>query len=374
MRKKKLCIITPLEGAYSETFIQNHIRYLDFEKVIIYGTVPEEYKSADADKYLFSREWYNRFRYKITTKLTGQPDDDLPQKALARFLKRKAISIVLAEYGPTGAMVANVCHELNIPLVVHFHGYDASVYSVLEEYRTLYADMFSKAAAIIAVSTAMVERLKQIGAAADKIKLNTYGVDIDLFKKNTPLNTKTFLSVGRFVDKKAPHLTILAFYKAFQQDKSIHLTMVGDGPLLNACKELVTALELTDNIKFAGIKTPAEVAILMNDAYAFLQHSVIAPDGNAEGTPLAILEAGAAGLPVVSTRHEGIADVIEHEVNGLLVNEFDIDAMAEAMIRLINNKNLVEELGTNARKKIERAYNLSDHIQKLENLLNTVSR
>ncbi|HEV7782901.1 MAG TPA: glycosyltransferase [Chitinophagaceae bacterium] len=368
--KKNCCIITPTEGAYSETFIQNHIRYLGFGKTVIYAVASTDFKLNG--RSLFPPSFFNRLRQKSCTVFTGRKDHFL-QKRFARLLINKKIDVVLAEYGPAGALVSNTCHALGIPLVIHFHGYDASVIAVMERYREAYKNMFSKAAAVIAVSRSMCDRLEKAGAPRELIHFNPYGVDTDIFKPAGRAKQKIFLAVGRFVEKKAPQITIRAFYKVWLQDGSIRLRMAGDGPLLEECRELVRELGMKDAVDFLGVQTMEAVTKLMTGAYAFLQHSVIARDGNAEGLPLAILEAGASGLPVISTNHEGIADVIQDEFNGLLGNEGDVETMATNILRLVTDESFAERMGENARKRIVEQYNLAAQIARLENILNNAA-
>jgi glycosyltransferase involved in cell wall biosynthesis len=110
----------------------------------------------------------------------------------------------------------------------------------------------------------------------------------------------------------------------------------------------------------------------MRKARAFVQHSMQANDGDSEGTPLAILEAGASGLPVVSTRHAGIPDVVLDSDTGLLVEEGDVDGMAQCMIRLAESPKLALELGTAARERIAEDFTLDASIRGLWRIVETV--
>lgn len=367
---KNLCIVIPIESAYSETFINNHIKYLNFNKITVYGTALSEFKYEG--EFIFSRKWYHRIIYKLKLYFFGDRSK-LESFIFSKFLRRLKIDVVLAEYGPTGAILCRSCEHTRTPLVVHFHGYDASTYSVLEEYTSAYKKMFEVASIVIAVSGKMVKRLEELGAPNNKIRLNEYGIDTDLFKCEFCKDSNVLISVGRFVDKKAPHLTILAFYKAWKHDNNLRLLMVGEGPLLNACKELVFSLKLCSAVAFVGVKSPLDIAGFMSESFAFIQHSVIAPDGNAEGTPLSILEASASGLPVISTRHEGIMDAVIENVSGILVDEYDVDAMSKAILTLHRDRELAFEFGVEGRRIIKRQYTLEKHIQGLEKLLNPAS-
>ena len=365
-KKVKLCIFTPFEGQYSETFIKNHIDYLDAEKFLLFGT--DISTLVFNAKPLLIQKWFNRIKNKIYTKVTGDKNF-LFEKILIKFLVTNKIQVVLAEYGPSGVLINKACKKTKIPLIVHFHGYDASVYNIINDYKISYKYLFQSCYAIISVSKSMNQRLIDLEAPKNKIHLNPYGINTDIFNFNYKENYKYFLSVGRFVDKKAPHLTILAFYNAYRKDQSIKLKMVGDGPLLAACQILAKALKIDNSIEFLGVKTSVEIADLMQNATAFLQHSIISPDGNAEGTPLAILEAGACGLPVISTKHEGILDVINSGTNGILTDEFDIEGMGNAILQIKIDTKKFKKMREMSRENIQHNYNLKKHISILQTLI-----
>src|SRR5439155_1881807 len=127
---------------------------------------------------------------------------------------------------------------------------------------------------------------------------------------------------------KAPYLTLLAFHKVLAQVPDARLTMVGDGDLLEACHQIAKSLSIDMRVDFVGQRQSADIANILKTARAFVQHSLQTSSGDSEGTPVAILEAGAAGIPVVSTRHAGIVDIVRDGETGYLVDERDIDSMA----------------------------------------------
>jgi colanic acid/amylovoran biosynthesis glycosyltransferase len=351
-------------GAVSETFIRAHNERLPGAVTVVHtnGTlVPHIGNRPVLSQSVLSLAWRKAARLG-----TARPWEwEITQGYLAAFRECGA-TVVLAEYGTTGVAVWEACQIANLPLVVHFHGCDASKHDVLRDYTPLYAQMFDEAAAIVAVSTAMRNRLISIGAPAFKTHLNVYGVDGARFGGATPEQSgPTLLAVGRFVEKKAPHLTLLAFAKVFRQRRDARLRMIGEGSLLGPCRDLACGLGIDSAVSFLGAQAHDVVAKEMQSARAFVQHSVEASDGDCEGTPVAVLEAGASGLPVVATRHAGIPDVVEHERTGLLVEEKDVAGMAEHMLALIESPEQAGSLGRNAREHILSNFSMDKSIARL---------
>jgi glycosyltransferase involved in cell wall biosynthesis len=255
-------------------------------------------------------------------------------------------------------------------LIVHFHGYDASERQTLDEWRKHYLSLFRDAAAVVAVSHAMRRRLIELGAPPEKVHRNPYGVDCTAFGGADPAAVgPRFLAVGRFCEKKAPTLTLRAFAAVRRACPGARLRMIGFGPLLDPCIELASELGIADAVDFLGACPPAVVQEEMRQARCFVQHSVVAPDGDSEGTPVAILEAGASGLPVVSTRHAGIPDVVLEGTTGFLVAEGDVAAMADRMLRLAQDPALAAAFGRAARERIESEFSMPKRIGCLREII-----
>src|SRR5262249_50305874 len=160
----------------------------------------------------------------------------------------------------------------------------------LREFSADYRTLFQQARAIVAVSTPMREKLIALGARPEIVHCNPCGVDCRLFRSGAPAAAPpTFLAVGRFVDKKAPQLTLLAFAHVHRQRDDARLRMIGNGPLLDACRDLARGLGVESAVTFLGAQPHGVIQEEMRRARAFVQHSVEAPSGDSEGTPTAIL-------------------------------------------------------------------------------------
>jgi glycosyltransferase involved in cell wall biosynthesis len=366
--ERNICITLPGRLGYSETFLQAHrerlsgfVNCLDDFPIDIDYVLPKELADNDVRRRLRSY-WYS---YGL---------NPVRRISLRHFLRRNNIAVVLAEYGLTGVGVLKSCKELNMPLVVHFHGADAYVTELINRLNDRYKRMFDYASAIISVSRHMNEQLLKLGAPSGKIYYNPYGVELDKFEQTCRLTAPLqALTVGRFVEKKAPYLTILAFKKVLARLPEARLVMVGTGPLHEVCSKLSHALHIDHAVELKGVLDHNAVAALMRQSRVFIQHSLVPESGDSEGTPVAILEACASGLPVVSTRHAGIVDVVIEGQSGFLVDEGDIDTMSEYIYQLLSNATLANQMGTKGREHISENYNMDSSIRNLRAIVESCS-
>lgn len=339
-----VAVLVASNNQVSETFVRRHIDMLGSNCIVIYGgSTPFK-----MDGYAPSMAHKLAYRAKKVMGIAS----DYYDYTLAHLLKSNNVRCCFAEFGPIGVGALNACEQLGIDLIVHFHGYDAFKYDVIAHYKSHYARLFKVAKTVISVSSSMTEQLVSLGCEPDKIKYlpclpyNGFG---DHQYQNSGQH---LLTVGRFVEKKAPWLTLLAFQQVLQVCPDATLTMVGDGPLLPVCKSICDTLKIP-NVQFAGAKSHDEVAELMREATVYVQHSVVSSDGDREGTPVSVSEAMLGGLPVVSTRHQGIADLIENGKTGFLVQEHDITEMANNIVALLNDPVLREQLSVSGKMAIE---------------------
>lgn len=362
----RLCIVQPRLGEVSETFLQAQAERLPCETTIVHGKPPQ----VDG-RTVLSNGFPARAMRKVWRTVNQLPWHWENQHAYATAFRRHRAQVVLAQYGPTGARVVDACREANVPLVVQFHGYDASMTNVIERYRADYGRIFEHAAGVVAVSRAMRDRLESLGADPQRLYWNPYGVDVHRFHGANPSsNPPRFLAVGRFVDKKAPQMSIQAFKPVADQVPEARLVMIGDGALLDECRQLVSRLGLDNSVELLGGQPHTVVQEQMQGARCFVQHSVTAPSGDCEGTPNSVLEASASGLPVISTRHAGIPDVIVEHETGLLVDERDVEGMSEHMLRIAQDAELADRLGSAGRDRVVGLFSMNDGINRLWQILN----
>jgi colanic acid/amylovoran biosynthesis glycosyltransferase len=365
MPTKKILLFSPNSSAVSETFIRSHIEKLPYNVIPRFGVRWGLFNKRE-EKIFPLMFWIGRFLERAYPRL----DALLFNYFLARHIKHEKPYAVLAEFGTTGAWLILPCRSAGSPLYVIFHGYDASVHSVLEEKKEDYKNIFRYSAGIIAVSKGMREKLISMGADPKKCYWSPCGVDEKKFHGASPkLSEAVLFSVGRFVEKKAPYLTILAFSKVLKEIPDSMLRMIGTGPLLGPSINLAKALGIESSVIFLGELGSDRVVDEMRKARAFVQHSLVALNGDSEGTPVAVIEAQMMGLPVVSTRHAGIPDVVIDGETGLLVEEGDVETMANSMIRLLNDPALAKRLGDAGSERAKMYFTLNQHVKKIAEII-----
>jgi colanic acid/amylovoran biosynthesis glycosyltransferase len=367
MEQFNLCIVKPNKETVSETFVREHIERLPGNKKVLYGGVFPVYD--DEGKYLI-RSPFGILSYLIQKKLFNRIDIKVRTRALAKYLKQNKIDVVFAEYGMVGASITEACQIANVPLVIHYHGADVHHTETIQRYHSLYRKAFAYASALIAVSGDMVKALIDMGAPVAKITNSSCGIDPAIFPQLDISKTgQAFLSVGRFVEKKSPESVIRAFKLVHDEYPDATLKMVGVGPLYGHAKIFVSQLQLQHSITLLGAQNPAQIKELLKESRCFVQHSVTAPDGDKEGTPVTILEAGSSGLAIVSTQHAGIKEAIVNGETGYLVPEHDIEGMARYMKLIAADVNLAVDLGAKEATYIRENYDIQSRIDTITKLL-----
>ncbi len=369
------CIVGVDGNLVLKDFVRTHTDYLRGDKVCLDKCYPDYACNGRTIRHFYSRHPLRKKLGKLLPQClyhrwvaAHESSEPAIQDAFAAFFEQHGVDVILAEFGPSGADILPHARALSIPLIVHFHGHDAHREAVVAPYRERYRQMFEYAFRIVSVSHVMSDALVRLGADPAKIVYNPYGPR-DWFYESQSDYRGTILAIGRFTDIKAPYITLMAFKQLLEDCPDARLVMVGDEALLECCKTLAYVWGIGDQVSFLGAIRHEEIRPLFAQACCFVQHSVTPSYGDAEGTPVAILEAGAAGLPVVSTRHAGITDAVVHGVTGFLVEERDVMGMSHHMRTLVRDKPLCQRMGENARQHMRTNYSLARHIAVLQGLI-----
>jgi glycosyltransferase involved in cell wall biosynthesis len=253
-----------------------------------------------------------------------------------------------------------------IPIFISFHGFDAS--HKIKSRRYLYAfDFFNKKHNLhpIFVSEYMAKSVEEKTGPLSNTNILYYGTDTQIFKRISKDHKRMpfiFLQISSFTEKKGHEYTIKAFCKLLKKKLpyDCKLILAGEGQLKNKMIELAANLGISRNIMFPGLVNTQEARSLMENAHVFVHHSITSAIGDKEGIPNAIMEAMAMELPIISTYHSGIPELVENMVNGILIEEKNINSYENAMLEIMN----FDYLPVNRSKVLDK-FEKSKHAQKL---------
>ncbi|MBL4701444.1 MAG: glycosyltransferase, partial [Phycisphaeraceae bacterium] len=154
-----------------------------------------------------------------------------------------------------------------------------------------------------------------------------------------------FASVARLAEKKGLEYALTALGQVIKRCDDFIYDIIGGGPLRESLEQQISKLGLTEHVNLLGWRTQDQVRAHLHESHVLLAPSVTAKAGDQEGTPTAIAEALMMGLPVLSTQHSGIPEMVQHDVSGYLVPERDVDALAAYLLKLMGNPQSWQALG-----------------------------
>jgi glycosyltransferase involved in cell wall biosynthesis len=259
---------------------------------------------------------------------------------------------------PGGAIAAAAAPGL--PLVVSLHGSDVYVAETLAPARRVAAAVFQRAGAVTACSADLAARAVALGASADRVEVVPYGVDVERFRPDPlaraklratlgiPTHTPLLFAAGRFVRKKGFEYLIDALSKQTSAANAV-LAIAGQGDLDAELRTRATNAGVAERVRFLGNLTQMDVAAWLATADVVVVPSVRDDRGNVDGLPNIVLEALAAGTPLVTTTAGGIGAVVEDGRTALVVPERDAGALAAAIATLVADPVLRIRLGEAAR-------------------------
>ncbi|WP_205956581.1 glycosyltransferase [Pantoea stewartii] len=270
--------------------------------------------------------------------------------------------VFLVHFGYAGAL-ANKLRELGIlkgKQATVFHGADISRRHILDEHKQDYRNLFQQSELMLPISHLWQNKLIEMGCPPEKIHVTRMGIEPEKFNFqprdgfHTPLR---IVSVARLTEKKGLDVAVKASAMLKQRGGQFQYTIIGNGDQDKMMRDFIANESMQDCVTMPGFKPQEEIRKALSDADIFLLPSKTAADGDMEGIPVALMEAMAVGLPVVSTFHSGIPELIENNVSGWLVKEDDADALADTLLKLSQGEVDVAPVVAAARQKVETEFN-----------------
>jgi colanic acid/amylovoran biosynthesis glycosyltransferase len=299
------------------------------------------------------------------------------------FTKRlRALNPLLlhAHYGPNGLRALPIARDLGIPLIVTFHGSDASV-TDLRYQRTPYGfrryaankEKLSKSGALfLAVSKFIRRKLLDQGFPEERVFVHYTGVDTKIFRPASTEWSPVILFVGRLVESKGAEFLIRAASEVQRQSPAVELVLIGEGPLRTVLEK--HAKQSLRRYRFLGVRKSEEVREWMNRASVLCVPSVRRRSGEEEAFGMVCAEAQAVGKPVVAFDSGGISEVVSHASTGFLATEGDWQTLTKYLLVLLQDAKLRERFGLAGRELVLRQFDLEERTRALERVYAMVSR
>ncbi len=295
------------------------------------------------------------------------------------FWAHPGFDVILSHFGHVGQQIAEMASlgMVSGKLATVLHGEDVSKH-LRDHGNDAYKALFTQNDLLLPVSQHWADVIQAAGCAPQKILVQHMGIDtqrIAFRPRVCAAEAKVhFISVCRLVEKKGLEFALRAIAhvkESFQANATY--TIIGDGPLRAQLESLSESLGLSQCVQFAGWKSHGETLDALNASHILIAPSVTATDGDMEGIPVSIMEAMASGLPVISTFHSGIPELIEDGVSGVLVKERDAPALAAAIEQLRVETGTWDSIGQAARLRVEALFDNHALATQLEECLTSLA-
>lgn len=361
--------------ALSETFIYFYLSRLKKYHPICYGwreqTHQELFPFPGGDCYSIEQRlskwgWFARGVIKRILNLS------IDREIFKESFVDRRIKIIHSHFGPVGWWALDLKKTLNLPLITSFYGYDLG--DRIRDFRGWPArrlQLFEQGDLFLVEGQYMRERLIQLGCSPEKIRVQRIAIpveDIPFRLRSEKRNERIrFLFSGRFVEKKGVMDILATINFLILNGEDVELFLIGDGPLMARAIKFIKKFGLGERIRFLG-KLPYQRYLQeMNRADIFIHPSCISSTGDSEGgAPTTILEAQACGLPVISTTHADIPNVVVPGSSAILVGEHQVEELVKVSTELIHHPERWGLMGKAGRKFVEENHDINKEVRNLE--------
>ncbi len=289
------------------------------------------------------------------------------------FIQKNKYDIIHCQFGVYGELVT-LLRELGLvqgKLITSFRGFDISEYPRASS-PNVYDRLFKTGDLFLANCDFFRQAAIKLGCPESKILVHYSGIDTNKFAflphpfpKNSNIRIVT---IGRLVEKKGIEYVIQAINYLVKIHQNIKCDIVGDGPLRQKLEVMITQLELQGKINLLGAKNQQEIIEIMSKSHLFVAPSITSKNGDQDAPINTLKEAMAMGLPVISTYHGGIPELVEDGVSGFLVPEKDAQALTDKLQYLIEHPQIWVSMGERGRQFVETHYNMNKLNDELVNI------
>lgn len=394
----KLAYIVKRYPRFSETFIVNEILAheragLDVEIFALLPTDDSHFQNLLSEvrapvTYLSTKVWKASDFWQSAQLAAASADGgfaalndatELPLRDVAQALelsqmvRNRGITQLHAHFASAATSVARLAARLSgVPYTFTAHAKDIFHESVNRA--ELRKKLEDSAGAVTVSDFNLIELRAEFGQAAAKLQRIYNGLDLGQFEFREPEEgARDILAVGRLVEKKGFGDLITSCQILSERGVNYHCRIVGTGELEHVLRAQIAELGLNDCVEMTGALPQLQVKRLLRSAAVFAAPCVIGEDGNKDGLPTVLLEAMAMGTPCVSTNVTGIPEAVIHNRTGILLEPGDVNSLADAMQRLLDDYVLRERLATHARRNIEARFDIEKNTDEMRGVFHAIA-
>jgi len=251
-----------------------------------------------------------------------------------------------------------------------FTGHANDIFCPKPDQRVALSDIVSEASFIVTVSDFSANWLRRdFPEAANKIYRIYNGLDLSTFKPAAPgAKPMRLLSVGRLIEKKGFAFLVEACHLLHSSGIEFVCEIVGEGPERGRLEELIQAYRLSGQVRLTGAMSQTDIVDLLARSSIFVFPAIHDSSGDSDNLPTVLVEAMASNLPVIATGIAGIPEIVQHNKNGILVQEKNAAQLANAVRVLASNQGLRQQFGSMSRKIAAEKFALSHTVGELKSL------
>lgn len=368
----KICILTTsyprYEGDYAGNFVHNLAKELVKNKLKVTVVAPhdtdtKDYEVLDGIEIYRFKYWFTKRGQKVA--YSGGMPYNLSHSFFAKFQlmlfmvcfffkglqNAKKCDIIHAQFLFSGFVGVFIKKLTGKKLVITVHGSD--IYTIPKRglLKQIYIRVLSHSDCFITVSTANRKKLIDLGLRRNIIFVIPNGISLSMFDQMSTLyreeNKNIIMWTGRMIEVKGLEYLIQAMKMVVNRYPNSYLMLIGDGPIKHKLIELATTLSLNENVTFVGNVPNNSVPRYLHHADIFVLPSL------SEGLPVSLLEAMAAGKPVIASNVGGISDLIKDGINGFLVESKDAEQIAKKINYLLEHPAERIRMGLESKKLVE---------------------
>lgn len=298
----------------------------------------------------------------------------------AYFLEEKKIRIMHSHFGDRAWYDMSLARRLKVPQFVSFYGLDVEyIPNRRRVWKKRYSELFDFVEKVLVLGPVMKNKLIELGCPEEKICIHHVGINVESieFRKRHYDKDNDVLKVliaASFREKKGIPYALKALSK-LKNNINMHITIIGDTDgSKRSNKEKVKIQEaihecgLENMLTHLGYQPYSRIIEESYKNHIFINPSVASSDGDSEGTPVVLMDMMATGIPVISTYHSDIPEIIKDGVNGWLAQEKDIEGLNKKILMCLSEYDKKSEMTHAARQRIEMEFNNKIQSEKLEKL------